>query len=114
MMLRILDLCKMPRLPSEVLHLPDRGIPADACLDFDLGFLDFKWWFEGKQNETVMATPQDHKGKVPMPKYRTVEAILAQYDITADPEAQLDRIAEERQQIDAAIDDFMATMEPEF
>lgn len=78
---RILELCQMPRRPSEVLELKEAGYTWAQRLDFDFGLLNFKNWYDALAQETmwVPASQDEHKGQREVQRYRTVESILEQY-----------------------------------
>ena len=81
-MRKTMQLCRLPRRPSEVWSLSSLGYSPDACLDFDFGIIDFMEWFDNKAEERVVGKV---KGRQPgeketwVPKYTTVDSILALY-----------------------------------
>ena len=77
-----MQLCKLPRLPSEVWNLSNLGYDPNQCRDFDFAVIDFNDWYEQKAEERVIArvTGRQPKDKEHWaPKYKTVESILALY-----------------------------------
>lgn len=62
---------------SFLLGLSDAGYSKAACLDFDLSVRSLSRWAEERGNETEWGTePEPPKGKVRVPKYRTLAELL--------------------------------------
>ena len=63
------------------------GYSEDACLDFDFAVLDFMDWYEQKAEERVIGKVRGRQPKDKetwLPKYKTVESILALYHAETD------------------------------
>lgn len=68
------------------MELRAKGASAAEALDFDYGMIDFDRWYQARVNETVWVKPDtSHEGRVPEPKYSSVQEILSLYSTTADP-----------------------------
>lgn len=74
-----MELCELPRLPSELIRMREAGYGEDACLGFDAACVGFARRFRRMAEETVEAweTPaKPPKGKVRVPKPKHSHADL--------------------------------------
>ncbi len=84
------ELSKRPRLPSELLRMPQEDYSYDECFDFDRGILRFEEWEDARANERkpVRMSNRDQlpKGKnwTWGPMYASKQEIWAGYN--AEPE----------------------------
>lgn len=77
------------------MKLKQAGWSDEACLDFDLAFVWFDGWVQSKRDAVDWVSPDErHKGKVPRPRYGSVDEILDLYVREVDPDARLERRAE--------------------
>ena len=75
--------------PSDLLEMPRTPSSSSLRFSVDEAVVDFMLWFEGKSNErTIGKAPerQPKRGETWVPRYPTVQAILAEYgrDAAAD------------------------------
>lgn len=78
------ELSQIPRAPHEVAGFGDDGWSPEHKFAFDRMILAFGGrWVKGKLNETEWgAAEEPPKGKVRVPKYRSMADVFAEYDET--------------------------------
>lgn len=67
------------------MRLAEEGHSPEACFDFDLAFMQFDHWVEGRKNETkrVSAPPSPKRPTINVPRHETLADLL---DLNSDEE----------------------------
>lgn len=76
--MQLVELCRLPQRPSELLEMREAGYGAKARLALDLAVVSFAGRFEALRQETVeRPAPERKKGRptVRVPKYSEAELL---------------------------------------